>query len=102
MPRKNSFDMNKVMIIVNTLKDNPDGLWLRQLSRMCHMPLSTTSYYLDKVLKPIIESVRIGHEKSIIRVIKLKNGIYERLKAGESISSILKYIKIFKKIYSGE
>lgn len=93
--------MTKVNLIVDALRRNPDGLWLRQLSRVCSLPLSTTSYYIDNVLKSVIDDVRIGNEKSIMRVIKLKSGIYDRLERGESISSVLKYVKIFKKIYSG-
>ncbi len=99
--RKKGFDMNKVRIIVDTLAKNPSGLWIRELSRACGLPLSTTSYYVNNVIFPLLDDARIGGEKSIIRVVRLKDSVLSRLRSGEDVSSIMKYVRVFKKIYSG-
>ncbi len=100
MGRRKGPDINKIALIVKALYEYRNGLWIRQLSRICRIPLSTTSYYVDKVLRPILEDARIGDETTILRVIKLKDGIIEKLDDGENINSIIKYMSVLKKIYS--
>ena len=52
MPAKGK-DFNKVKRIMKVLLDNPDGIWLRKLSRDSKIPLSTVHYYLERYLNTV-------------------------------------------------
>ncbi len=100
MGRRKGADIGKIRLMVRVLYENRNGVWIRQLSRITGLPLSTTSYYIDKVIRPLIEDVRIGNENTILRVVKLKDGIIKKLDDGNEIDSIIKYMNLLKKIYT--
>lgn len=66
----------KIKKIIKVLKSvGKRGIWIRELSRQTHMPVSTVHYYLNKHLKDKIEikNVKIGkfsHKQ--MKLIKLK------------------------------
>ena len=98
MGRKKGFDERKIQSIVRALIDNPDGLWLRNIAKITGFSPPTVSHYLDTVLKPLVEESSLGEGKPIIRVIKLKPFVFERLQEGRSLADIMKILRLIGKI----
>ncbi len=99
MGRKKGCDNKKIVLIVSLLARNPEGLWLRRLAKEAGLSPMTVSKYADTVLKPLIEDVSLGNEgKSIIRVIRLKSLVIERLRDGKDLNQILKILAMMEKV----
>lgn len=89
----NGPDLNKVKTIINALREFPEGIWLRKLSREISMPVSTLHYYINNVINPFVKSEGARDEKGRffgIRLIKLRNGIEKQLESGKSIEYLLR------------
>ncbi len=65
-----NLDQNKLNKIITTLKEYPNGIWIRELARKTSLDKSLVSRYVNLYLKNEIEDVF----KTIkpIRIIKLK------------------------------
>jgi hypothetical protein len=88
--RPKGVDMRKVLKVINVLVNEPQGLWLREISKRCNIHPTTISNYANTILSPLLEDVSLGKdEKPILRVLRLKNWVFERLEKGEDISKIL-------------
>jgi hypothetical protein len=99
MGRRKGFDDKKIIAIVKALLANPDGIWLRQIARETQLSPSTVAKYLDTVLKPLIEESSLGmSSKPLLRVIKLKPFVFERLQEGKSLADIMKILRLISKI----
>lgn len=66
MPSKNQED--KAKKILKVLRDNPDGLWVRELARKANLDKSTVSRYAEKGLADKVEWSYFGRNK----VLRLK------------------------------
>jgi DNA invertase Pin-like site-specific DNA recombinase len=64
-----SFDKNKIEKIRKVLKENPEGLWIREIARKAKLTKSTVSKYVNEYMKDEIEDV---WKKGFIRVIRLR------------------------------
>jgi len=99
MGRKKGFDKKKIGAIINVLVKNPDGIWIRQIARYARIHHSTVTKYVDTVLKPLVEDVSLGSSgKPLLRVIRLKPFVIERLGEGKSIDQVLKILQLIDKI----
>lgn len=58
-------DKNKINQIINILKKNPQGLWIRELSRRSNLDKSTVSNYVNKHLKDKLEVKQYGNMKFV-------------------------------------
>jgi len=95
MPRKKGFDKGKIMSIIGVLVNNPDGIWLRRIAKETKLHPSTVTKYIDTLLKPLVEDVSLGGSgKPLLRVIKLKPFVLERLQQGKSLDKIMKILKL--------
>lgn len=95
MASKN-YDFKKIKKIVEVLLKNPDGLWLRKLSRESGVPLSTVHYYLDSILGNVVENVGARDEEGKffgVRIIRLKKGVFRKLSNGDSGKNLIKLLK---------
>jgi len=95
MPSKGQ-DFNKIKRIMKVLLRNPDGIWLRKLSRDSKIPLSTVHYYLERYLNNMINNVGARDEEGKffgVRVIKLRNGVFNQLSSGNFESNLKKLLK---------
>ncbi len=90
-------DPKKAMLIIKILYENPEGLWLREIAKRAKIHPSTVSHYIDTVLAPLVEDTKLGREKPILRVIKLKPFIIDKLSRGESLSDTLRYLRLVNK-----
>ena len=73
---KAEFIKNKVM---ETLKEYPNGLPLRELGRKSGVPKSTIAYQLTRTLAPYIEEITIAPSgKPLLRLIKLRKDQYAK------------------------
>ena len=95
MGRRKGFDGRKIAGIVGVLARNPDGLWLRQVAKELDISPTTVSKYMDGPLKPLVDDTSLGKTgKPILRVIRLKPFVLERLRQGQDINQILKFLRI--------
>lgn len=99
MGRKKGFDDRKIALIVSVLIRNPDGIWLRRLALETDLSPTTVSTYLRSAINPLIEEATVGSgQKPLIRVIKLKPFVFERLEEGSNINQIMKFLRLMDKI----
>lgn len=99
MGRKKGFDEKKILSIVRALLANPDGIWLRQIAKETQLSPATVAKYLDTVLKPLVEESSLGStEKPLLRVVKLKAFVIERLQEGKTLADIMKILRLISKI----
>jgi hypothetical protein len=98
MGRKKGFDKKKIGAIIGILARNPDGIWIRQIARYTKIHHSTVTKYVDTILKPLVEDVSLGSSgKPLLRVIRLKPFVLERLGEGKSIDQIMKILQLVDK-----
>lgn len=99
MGRKKGFDKRKIGAIIGVLAKKPDGIWIRQIARYTKMHNSTVTKYVDTILKPLVEDVSLGStEKPLLRVIRLKPYVIERLSEGKTIDQVMKILQLMDKI----
>lgn len=98
MGRKKGFDSKKIGKIVSVLAANPDGIWLRRIAKEAGYSPSTVSHYIETVLAPLLDETSLGSGKPLLRVIKLKPFVLERLHEGRDIGQIMKILKLMSKI----
>lgn len=92
-------DMNKVAIILRVLAEAPDGLWLREVARRANVNPMTVSNYANTILRPFLEDVSLGsEEKPILRVLRLKPWVIEKIKKGASLRELLRFSDIMKRV----
>ena len=98
MGRRPGLDERKVLAIVHVLLNHPDGLWLRQLAKETGLSPSTIARYLETVLQPLVDDNSLGGQKPLLRVVKLKPFVIERLQAGQTLLDIMRMIRLIGKI----
>ena len=72
MSRKPGPHSLKLELILYALKAHPQGLWVRELSRISGLKKSTVSHYLKNHLADKIEIV---HQTEHIKIVKLKTEV---------------------------
>jgi hypothetical protein len=72
MGRKGGPDLSKINKIRKVLKENPKGLWIREIARQSTLDKSTVSIYLSKFMKNEIDEV-FSAEGFPIKIVRLKN-----------------------------
>lgn len=71
MGRKKGPDEDKVKKILEVLRKNPQGLWIREIARQAKLSTTTTHRYLTKYMKDRIkEAVTI--KGGLVKFVKLK------------------------------
>ena len=93
---KKTQDSEKIKRIIKILLENPDGIWLRKLSRESKLPLSTVHYYLEGQMANLVENIGVRDEEGHffgVRVIKLRNGVFNQLTNGDTDVSLRKVLK---------
>ena len=68
MPKK-GFDKEKVERIKKVLRENPQGLWVREIARKAGLDKSTVSIYLSRYMKEEVEAMSIS---GLVKIYKLK------------------------------
>ena len=64
-------DENKVRKILEVLRKNPQGLWIREIARQSKLSTTTTHRYLRKFLESQIEdAVRV--KGGLVKFVRLK------------------------------
>lgn len=95
MGRKKGFDERKIAAIIGVLYSNPDGIWIRRIARETGIHHNTVSKYVDTALKPLVEDVSLaGANRSMLRVVRLKPFVVEKLAEGRNIQQILKILNL--------
>lgn len=70
MPRKGP-DEEKIKKIIYILKQNPHGLWIREIARKTGISKSTVHLYVNKYLTDDLEDA-IKVKGNLIRLMRLK------------------------------
>ncbi len=95
MGRKRGFNEKKIAAIIEFLYSNPDGVWIRRIARETGMDHHTVTRYIDTLLRPLIEDVSLaGESKTMLRVVRLKSFVIEKLAEGRNVQQILKILKL--------
>ncbi len=95
MPNKTP-DYSKIKRIITVLLSNPDGIWLRKLSRDSKIPLSTVHYYLDGVMSNLVENIGARNEEGNffgVRIIRLKSGVFNKLNDNNLNTTLRKILR---------
>lgn len=71
MRRKKGPDQNKIKKISEVLKENPQGLWIREIARRANLSKSTTHRYITKYMDDQIEEV-VTVKGGLVKFVKLK------------------------------
>ncbi len=99
MGRKKGFDAKKISSIISILLKNQNGIWIREIGRQTSLHPTTVTKYIEGVLSSLVEDVSLGNtDKHLLRVIKLKPFVIERLEQGQSLDKIMKMLNLMNKI----
>lgn len=58
-------DPKKIKNIEKVLKQNPDGVWVREIARKTGLDKSTISIYIKKNMKDKIKTKKMGNMKLV-------------------------------------
>jgi hypothetical protein len=85
--------------IVQVLVNNPDGLWIRQLGKGVGVHPTTATRYVEGILAPMVDIQTLGtnSEKPLLKVVKLKTVVLEKLEQGQKLSEILRFLELIDK-----
>ncbi|MFH0949495.1 MAG: hypothetical protein V1802_03335 [Candidatus Aenigmatarchaeota archaeon] len=99
MGRKKGFNEKKIAGIIAVLMKNPDGIWIRRIAKELDISPATVIHYVNNVMAPLVDEIILGDTgKPLLRVIKLKLFVFERLERGEDLKQIFRMLKIIEKI----
>lgn len=96
--RKKGFDEKKIGKIISVLAANPDGIWLRRIAKEAKISPSTATLYVEGILATLVEDTSLGTGKPLLRVIRLKPFVLEKLQEGRDIRQIMKILRLMGKI----
>ncbi len=97
MGRPPGEDLRKAARVIEVLREAPQGLWLREIAKRAGIHPTTVANYANSLLSPILDDVILGRdEKPILRVLKLKDEVLERIEKGEAIEDILNTLVMIK------
>ena len=96
-------DEGKVRRVIRCLIKHRKGIWLRNLARECRLSVSTASFYVDKVLKDVVESIGVKDGKGRyvgLRILRIKPEILKVLESegGGDEGKIINFIKLLRKV----
>lgn len=69
MSRKPGPHQLKLELILYALREHPQGLWVREISRITNLKKSTVSQYL---VEHLADKIEVLHETKHIKIVKLK------------------------------
>ncbi|MBS3051005.1 MAG: hypothetical protein J4400_02565 [Candidatus Aenigmarchaeota archaeon] len=98
MGRKKGFDEKKIGKIISILAANPDGIWIRQIAKQTDYSPPTITHYVEGILAPLVEDTSLGTGKPLLRVVRLKPFVIEKLQEGKDIRQIMKILRLVGKI----
>ena len=93
-------DPTKINKIFKVLLKNPEGLWLRQISKESNLAPATVHFYIENILGDIVDNIGVKNKEGKyfgVRVIRLKPKIIETIKK-EGLNKVYKYLKMYSKI----
>lgn len=88
MGRGKSKDNTNLNLIILTLSEAPQGLWIREIARRARLKPMVVSYHVSQHPELFDEQSVDGPKKPIFRLIKLKPGALTR--KGALLTKILK------------
>jgi DNA-binding IclR family transcriptional regulator len=89
MSRPKGESPTKIASILGILAKYPEGVWIRKLAREANMHPTTATKYVEGSLKAMIEVSSLG-EKPLLKVVRLKPSVFQRLEEGMSLSQIMR------------
>jgi len=96
-------DERKIKRVIKCLIRHREGIWLRNLARECRLSVSTASFYVDNVLKDVVESIGVkdGRGRYVgLRILRIKPEILKVLESegGDDERKIINFIKLLRKV----
>ena len=71
MGRRKGPDQNKLRKIIEVLKQNPQGLWTREIARQAKLSKSTVHRYITEFMEDQIEET-LTVKGGLVKFVKLK------------------------------
>ena len=99
MPRLKN-DPKKIVRIIQILARYPEGTWIRRIAREAKLHPTTVSRYLSGPLAALVEENTLGSPegKPLLKVVRLKSTVLERLQQGSTIAQVLRYVGLIEKV----
>ena len=96
-------DEGKIKRVIRCLIRHREGIWLRNLARECRLSVSTASFYVDNVLKDVVESIGVKDGKGRyvgLRILRIKPEILKVLESegGDDERKIINFIKLLRQV----
>ena len=96
-------DEGKIRRLIRCLIRHREGIWLRNLARECRLSVSTASFYVDNVLKDVVESIGVKDGKGRyvgLRILRIKPEILKVLESegGDDERKIINFIKLLRQV----
>ncbi len=96
-------DEGKIKRVIRCLIRHREGIWLRNLARECRLSVSTASFYVDNVLKDVVESIGVkdGRGRYVgLRILRIKPEILKVLESEgrDDERRIINFIKLLRKV----
>ena len=100
MPRPKGYNPQKIVKIVSILAKYEEGVWIRKIAAEAGMHPSTVSRYVGGMLASVIIVSELGPEdkKPIMRIVRLKPEVLERLRQGDTIKRVLRFAGLLEKV----
>jgi len=96
--RKPGLDPKKIRSIVQVLVNHQEGVWIRQIAKEAGVHPSTVTKYVEGVLAPMVDVQSLGSSgKTLLKVVKLKPIVIEKLEQGQKMSDILRFLELLNK-----
>ena len=99
MGRKPGLSSIKISRIMGVLIANNGGIWVREIARQTGYTHATVARYLNTSLKPLLIDESLGKpERPLLRVVRLKPFVLERLQEGKSLDQVMRMLKMFESV----
>jgi len=96
MARPKGWNSDKIALFLRILTQNPEGMWIRRIAAEAKVHPSTVTRYIEGILSPLVEVSSLG-EKPLIKVVRLKPLVLQKLSEGQSIQQIMRLLELMKK-----
>jgi len=97
--RKPGNDPKKMRGIIQVLLNHQEGIWIRQIAKEANVHPTTATKYIEGVLMPMVEIQLLGVNtvKPLLKVVRLKPIVIEKLEQGQKISEILRFLDLLNR-----
>lgn len=100
MARPQRADPKKIAAILTVLAKYEEGIWIRKLAKEAGIHPTTATKYVEGPLAPMVEISSLGSPdgKTLLRVVRLKSIVFQRLAEGMSLAQVMRLLSVLEKV----